>query len=454
MALQKIIRNALLIVVFFKTSLSASPFSGFNDSLLLQIIYKGINYLSINQIKSQNGTDAYIGEWPTFIYNTHNIPFLGKKGKSAYDSNVFNTLFIHNTLCELYFDLDKDQKIIPILSLAQKNFSYFKNESSFNFWPKLPRPTHLKCSHSNCLQRRANHFDYHYGFINNYANIFDDADDSSAGYLAYFYNNKIKENSNSEELIYYPREPFYEKLIQYRDTGNRKTNWYNRKTGFKSRTGAYLTWFGPDRKHSNFFTWFFPSHKNQNILYGRNEIDCVVNANILRTLFITGDTNIAGIQEAKTFLKNVLCKKACFTCGVYYPTEFSFHYALAKAIAGGVSGFNEYKEDLFKEIAVKMNKQGYWNSQIQGNDLQSTLYAINALMLLSPNKKTLSTIEEAFSYILQQMVNEKDIAHWNGGVFFSGGSAIRYEHVWVSDDYTTCLAIEAIANYLKIKKLA
>ena len=451
MAWQKITLRFFLLGLLLKTSCFASSKSEFNDSLLLQIVYKGINYLSINQIKSQNGTDAYIGEWPTFIYNTHSIPFLGKKGKSAYDSNVFNTLFIHNTLSELYFTLGRRPEIIPIISLAQKNFVYFKNESSFNFWPELPRPEHLKCRH-NCKQRRANHFDYHYGFINNYANIFDDADDTSAGYLAYFYNNKIKDSSNTAALNYYSKEPYFKKLEQYRDTGDRKTNWYNKRIGFKSRTGAYLTWFGPDKKHANFFSWFFPSHKNQNILYGRNEIDCVVNANVLRTLYITGDTNAAGIKEAKTFLRNVIGKDVCFTCGVYYPTEFSFHYALAKAIASGVTGLEDQKIILIKQILSQRNKSGFWNSQMGRNDVQATLYAINALMFLSSNKTILPEVEEAITYVVSNMIDEKELVYWNGGVFFSGGSAIRYEHVWVSDAYTTCLAIEAISTYLKIKK--
>ena len=454
MDLQKTTLKLLLFAALFSKPCLAFHQTEKSDSILLSIVTKGINYLSLNQIKERIGTSNYIGEWPTFIYNTHTIPFLGKKGKSAYDSNVFNTLFVHNALAELYFSSGKNPQIIPILSLAQKNFIPYKNETSFNFWPKLPRPEHLKCKHENCYQRRANNFDYHYGIINNYANIFDDADDTSTGFLAYYYSNMVKDSSGSLELNYYEKEPYYKNLIQYRDTGSRKTNWYNKRTGFKYRTGAYLTWFGPDRKPSHFFTWFFPNHKSQNILYGRNEIDCVVNANVLRTLYITGDTAIAGVKESKEFLRNVIKKKVCFTCGVYYPTEFSFHYALAKAMSSGVTGFKDLKEDVIKEILEKKDQSGIWTSLIGGNDLQTTLYAINALMKLSDDKKIIQEIEPAMDFILMSMINENEVVHWKGGVFFSGGTAIRYEHVWVSDAYTTCLALEAITNYLKLKKQA
>jgi hypothetical protein len=450
---QKIIRRLLLVAIF--CFLARNKAWSYNrDSLLLSYIHKGLNFLSVNQIKTQNGTDSYIGEWPSFIHNTKSIPFLGKKGKSAYDSNLFNTLFIHNALAELFFSLEENKSIVPMLSLAQKSFSYYRNEGSFNFWPELPRPDHLKCKHVNCTQRRANHFDYHYEFINNYANIYDDADDTAAGDLAYYFGAKVKEQIPEAELEQYRPYVLHHKFVQFRDTGRRKANWYNKRLGFNKRTGAYLTWFGHDRKPSHFFTWFFPYHLKQNILYGRNEIDCVVNANILRDLYITGDTCIAGVLEAKEFLKSVIRKKVCFTCGVYYPTEYSFHYAIAKAIASGVSGFEKEKKELVQQIIGQRNVDGYWTSDMEGNDVQATLYAVNALMYLMPDVHTVALVNKAINYLLSQLINENEMAYWHGGVFFSGGSAIRYEHVWVSDAYTTCLGLEAIANYLKIRKAA
>lgn len=447
---QRITRNLIFIIIINSPIYHYSK-SEFNDSILVDIINKSVNYLYASQIKENVITTTIVGEWPTFIYNTANIPFLGRRGKSAYDSNVFNTLFIHNALAELYLKFKKYPQIINIISLAQKSFIYYKTESSFNFWPERTKQNNLKCKHEFCKQRGPVNFIYHYKFISNYTNIYNDADDTAAGYLAYFLSNQIKDSCKTNELEYFKNESFQNNFILYRDTGNRKTNWYNRKNGFNYRTGAYLTWFGPDRKPSNFFTWFFPYHFKQNILYGRNEIDCVVNANILRTLYIIGDTTIAGIQESKKFLREVISKNKCQSCGVYYPTEFSFHYAMAKAISSGVTGFNDLKEDLINQIIDKKNENGYWNSDIEANNIQSTLYALNTILLLNPNKKTINEVEKSIRYIVDNMINEQTQIHWKGGVFFSGGSAIRYEHVWISDAYTTCLAIEALSNYLKIK---
>jgi hypothetical protein len=455
--MKKVLLKTILNVVavlFFVLPTGSKASSGPADSLLMSVFKKGINYLAYSQIKTLHSDNSYIGEWPTFIYNTEFIPFLGKKGKSAYDSNVFNTLFIHNMLAEFYLTFRKDTQVISVLKLAQKNIEVYRNETSFNFWPLLDRPQELKCRHPGCRQRRALNFDYHYGFINNYANIFDDADDTAAGLLAYFYSEKLKTLTGDSAFTLYNTSAFLNNFKTYRDTGRRKSNWYNKRIGFNYRTGAYLTWFGPDRKHSNFFSWFFPSHKNQNILYGRNEVDCVVNANILRTLYLTGDTLVDGISESKTFLKEVINKKVCFTCGVYYPTEFTFHYAIARAISSGVGGFEDQKQILINTILSKRNKSGYWESQIGGNDVQASLYALNALMLLSEGNALKYDLEPTIDYLLENMVTEGDMVHWNAGVFFSGGSAIRYIHVWKSEAYTTALALEAIANYYNLKKQA
>lgn len=452
MDLLKIIRRHIVYSLLFLFAGSNNSLHGHSDSVYFSLINKTIQYLSLNQIKKQNGTECFIGEWPTFIQNLATIPYLGKKGKSAYDSNIFNTFYIHNGLAEYYLNHNADPRIISILSKAQTNFDLFKKDSTFNFWPELPRPDHVKCSHFNCTQRRANNFYYHYKFINEYANIYNDADDTSAGYMAYYYSNQVKKRSQTDSLPNYPMISFGNFFSKYRDTGERKANWYNKRIGFKKRTGAFLTWFGPDRKPSNFFNWFKPYHDKQNILYGTNEVDCIVNANILRSLYLTGDTLIAGIKESKQFIKDVVAKRKCLTCGVYYPSEFSFHYAVAKAISDGVTGLNDIKDILVQDILNQRNKLGYWSSQMYDNDVQSTLYAINALILLSDKPTILKEIEPALNFILKTKIEEGDIVYWRGGIFFSGGSAVRYEHVWRSESYVSILALEAFSNYLKLKK--
>ncbi len=451
MALLKIILDRSWLVIAWMLSYHAYASGNFNDSLYRRLISKTINYIELNQVKVQNGNECFVGEWPTFIQNLEKIPYLGYKGKSAYDSNIFNTLYVHNGLADYYLNFEQDERIISILKKAQSGFHRYIKDSTFNFWPELPRASHVKCPDHECTQRRANNFYYHYKFINDYANIYNDADDTSAGLLAYYFSNKVKDRTGTDSLAYYSiykLSPFVER---YRDTGERKTNWYNKKIGLKNRTGAYLTWFGPDRPKSTVFKWFKPLHPQQNILYGTNEVDCIVNANILRTMYTIGDTIAPGIADAKQMIKDVVKKKICNTCGVYYPTEYSFHYAVGKAIASGVTGLNELREPLLKDILSHMNVNGYWPSFTSTNHVQSTLFAINALFLLQQNNQYMPEIERGLNYIIRSKIEEGNIVYWQAGIFFSGGSAVRYEHVWRSESYTSMLALEAFTHYLRTK---
>ena len=419
----------------------------FSRDSLLATFDEGIRYLHNTQLRNNEVSGPYTGEWPSYIENTAFIPFLGKQGKTAYDSNCFITLFIHNSLAEFYLRFRPSETILNLLSLARLNAALYRNEAAFNFWPLLPRPSHLRrCRHNDCSQRRPVNFKYHYGFVNNYANVFDDADDSAAGLLAGHYMGLTGDTSNSASVA--NGSLIASQIEKYRDTGQRKSNWYNKQLGFGKRTGAYLTWFGPDRKHSNFFSWFFTSHTKQQILYGRNEVDCVVNANVIRSLHVAGYTPSA-LHECREFIRQVINSDLCFTCGVYYPTEFVFHYSVARCISDGVPGFDEFREPILKQVLGNINKDGYWSSELPGNDLQATLYALNTLLLLDKEKKHHTVARTAMRYVMGQGARDGNGIHWPAGVFFSGGSAIRYAHVWRSEAYSTCLALEVLHNYIE-----
>ena len=92
----KIIHSILFVLILLSPEHSFGNKETNVDSVYKIIIHKTLKYLELNQIKSTNGTEYFYGEWPTYIENLKKIPFLGNKGKSAYDSNIFNTLFIHN----------------------------------------------------------------------------------------------------------------------------------------------------------------------------------------------------------------------------------------------------------------------------------------------------------------------------------------------------------------------
>ena len=83
------------------------------------------------------------------------------------------------------------------------------------------------------------HFPHHYKMIREYANVYDDADDTSAGVLAYYYAQKYKlKFTNPTD------ENYYVNFVKYRDIGKRKANWYNKRLGHNiqdSSAGSSLT---------------------------------------------------------------------------------------------------------------------------------------------------------------------------------------------------------------------
>lgn len=456
-------RILLIAICYFSGNvLTALASSSPSDSLVNKMedeIKKALHYIELSQIKQTLGDNAYEGEWPSYTSNRVTIPFIGKRGMSAYDSNCFNTAFIHNTLAIIYFSNPQyAEEIIPALERAQKNILLFKTNETFNFWHLLDYPGNLqkkkqRKNPEKFRQRRANHFIYKTRLAYCYANMFDDADDTSVGYLALYFSDSIRK-AGKEQLSLTDYSVVGQLFSKYRDIGKRKTNWYNKRNGYNYRTGAFLTAFGPDRRHSNFITWFFPYKDKQNIFYGVNEVDCVVNANVLRALAILQETNTEGFSESCTLVNDAFKNNLQYRCGVYYPTEFTLHYAASKALHDGVSCLEPSRDTIIHQILSTQNKDGSWASCIEDNDIQSTLYALNSLLYLGEYEKykTLPAIEKAIKYIRVSAIHEGEVTYWPGGVFFSGGTIIRYVHIWRSDAFTTALAAEALTQYVKILK--
>jgi len=452
----------ILFFPFAGKSFSAEKLERKTDSLisvLEETSKKALAYLQLSQIKQTDSTNAYEGEWPSYISNRTKIPFIGKKGVSAYDSNCFTTAFVHNTLAAIYLSNPRRyEEIAPMLVRAQKNILLFKTNETFNFWHMLNYPEHLqkkkqRINPEKYRQRRANHFPYKSRLAYCYANMYDDADDTSVGYLALYFSDSIQKINGNQLLQtnYTGIGPLFSK---FRDVGNRKTNWYNKRNGYNYRTGAYLTAFGPDRKHSSFFTWFSPYKDKQNIFYGVNEVDCVVNANVLRALLLVKETKTEGFSESCALINDAFKNNLQELCGVYYPTEFTLHYVASKALHDGASCLEPSRDTIIRQIISSQNKDGSWTSDIEYNDIQATLYALNALLYLGENEKykTMPVIENAIRYVLASAIREGEVTYWNGGVFFSGGTIMRYVHIWRSDAFTTALAVEAFTQYLDILK--
>lgn len=426
----------------------------YKDSLNTEI--SGLlNYLTTSQIKKSDGNNYYKGEWPSYTENKTNIILLGAKGKSAYDSNCFTTASIHNILAELVLKkYIKYDSLKFTLDLALKNiYTYKTSDSSYNFWHKIPYPEKFSTGlfskkYKDYQQFRPNRTDYKYRFIYKYANVFDDADDTVISYWAQALNDSV----NNKKVNYSKLSEAYNILNKYTDSENRPNiSKYNKHRGFNYHTNAYLTWLGQERR-ANYFKWFFPYTKIQNIVFCANEVDCVVNANILFYLTKLQNADTSRINTTVSFVKKNLNKSYCQQCGIYYPTEFTLHYAVSKTISSNNNYFKSDIDFIRESIISNQNPDGSFSSLISYNYIQATLYAVNTLLNVSDasDLRSRDAITKGINFIRKYFYKEGNLIYLRGGVFFSGGTIVRYNYVWYSDAYTTALALEALTKYQKI----
>lgn len=442
------IRLGLLTVVLSIRFICASSLIANEPDRLHDLINKAIVYLDRVQVKNDSIPYKYKGEWSSEIVNFKDLPLLGNKGYSCYDSNCFVTSSIHNILGEIYLNDTSFRKIPSMLELSVENILTFKSDNSFNFWHELTVPENIRNRYTEKNQitrRRSNHFNYTSGYASCLFNIFNDADDSAEAFRSVsLYSKVCTLNGLSDKLVWKPDSIgwiFY----SYRDIDRSHINYYNFYKAHGMNTGAFLTWFGYER----YATSLFPDRKGHNLPLGINDIDCVVNANILTALAEYGEANSKEAVQSLNWIIKMIDKKKCNSCGYYYPSCFSLFYALSKAVSKGVEVSKETIQKITDQLITSQRNDGSWEDEMKGNELHCSLYALNALIDLcniSDNRLRM-IIEKGLNFIERNAIVDTDSCFWEGGVFFSVGGIARKSHVWRSRAYTTALAAEALSSY-------
>jgi hypothetical protein len=151
------------------------------------------------------------------------------------------------------------------------------------------------------------------------------------------------------------------------------------------------------------------------------------------------------------------CINFCFrknkfkTAGNYYPTRYTLHYATSKAFYKGCKTLLESGKIIYAHLLDQQLEDGSYPSDIKTNELQATIYALNAMIYLklSGFEGLDESIIKAFNYLMDKRIRDKNLSWWPEGVCGSGGSFVRKSHVWKSAPYTTALVLEAISNYFQ-----
>jgi hypothetical protein len=429
----------------------------------------GLEYMEKTQRKEAIPGHSYRGEWQTFISLRMSFVYLGSK-KEVDDSNCFSVASIHNSLAGIYLIFPEYEAIPDMLDLSFEKIMTYRNGDKYNFWNLLPPNIKLKRDDiigEQPLVRRPTNYRLTTKYINKAAHVVEDADDTGLAYTAIALRKKYKKEF--KDSLYLSSKSIAPIFEQYRDINRNNRHWYNYLNGNDHETGAYLTWLAKEYQfkrwnilkvlghNATFFLPFsecYPHAYVPYIPYGSNDLDGVVNANVLTTLSHYDELNADGVNSAISFIEKKSKRKKYDRVGIYYPNRYHFPYAVSKAYANGVEKLELSTDYLLSYLIDTQNEDGSWSARriVNKKDkLQSTAYALNALINIGDfeENKTIEPIENAIKYISNHSIKDEDGIHWEGGVFFSGGTVVRNILWWKSDAYTTAIILGAFANYRK-----
>jgi hypothetical protein len=241
-------------------------------------------------------------------------------------------------------------------------------------------------------------------------------------------------------------------------------------------SGAYLTW----QKNEN--TPTFESPEMGVIPYGINDVDCVVNANAIFALTLTGQTQIEGYQEAVDLVSHAIETQSWEACGTYYPQRQMFPYTVTRAWRDtGLSDdrLNQAMGKLLTDLLADQAQLATDNPDLEGAfpggvdnsfDLSTALGVVSLLNIgrdIAQKAGQLTayenSIEKGIAYLLRKaqvsrVMNPETLSewrhgvydisakHWHDGLFFSY-TFTNYPQ-WRSANYTTGIALEALSKYL------
>lgn len=196
----------------------------------------------------------------------------------------------------------------------------------------------------------------------------------------------------------------------------------------KSAEGIYLTWISREKDKSysccmmlNGLRWPVP-----------NDIDCVVNASIMRWY---------GKEEPKVcdFVnKSILTEKEDPpVCSKWYPSRLALYYTASRAYLEGIKCLGKHKDAIIKATL------SYWDGDSFGNDLHTAL-AVNTLIAYGYKG---SEVDTALDRLVER---QKADGSWQKWTYFRGndsgflGEAEEKMWAWGSKELTTAVAIEAL----------
>ncbi len=412
-----------------------------------QVVQKSLNYLAHEQYQEKDHLYS-AGEWPANM-KAYLLPAALGVGKlfstPTEEPTAFATSSILNLLSEAYLAEPNLQQIPTLLEKGISSLDLYREGDLYSYYQ------------SQNYKGVKVHAPLADGYVPNYirglTNVPLDADTTSVSYMARAYFDLIKEQKNISTFTV--PQTALDAFNTHRDL-NRTPHYYNFLDSIKN-SGAFLTWFQHDHDPKMPRGVFAKPDKGTRIPFGFNDVDCVVNANVMRLLTLTQNSSHPGYNDSCKLLNFSILKNKQSQCGIYYPNSYAVFFSTSNVYKAGAKCLEESKEAALRFIISTQNDDGSWANEpgIGRTDLvQSTALALNALMnYTEPNTPQFrSAIKAGVQFLLQARKEKKDSEiYWPGEVFFSAVAQARNTVLWRSDSYTTALVVLALTkaqNYL------
>lgn len=373
------------------------------------------------------------GEWPALVNLGGWASSLGiiKKGYFE-DRNLFTTVSIHNILAEIYMKHSRDARLLAPMQMAYQVLPEYQTRSgAYNFWPKVQGRTE----------------DLHLPFYQLTNNTFAgtlavpaDADDTALAQLAHHYQYQLCLINGGGCMV--PEQNVERYYTPYTDRG-RFPAMSNISRG-EIGTGAYMTWLFDESWFPNWFLALSPQSMGPRVVLDKNDVDCVVNANVVRTLTAYNRTNAFGYADACKLLRNNARDRDYNECGHYYPDTYWFHYSVARAYEDGATCLQEPTSYAIQHLLKKQRADGSWHNDAFNNDeILATAFALGALVKAGDrnNAVHVQALRKGLNYLMKRKETVYGQTYWAGGVFFSAGLPVRHHIQWYSHSFTTAVVM-------------
>ena len=439
-----------LILLFVTITGFAKNRASLDEVPLDTIVEKSLHFVEASQ-KKQNEEFYFKGEWPVEM-RSYFLPALLGVGKffakPTDEPTAFATSSISNLLASIYFENSKYNQIKNMISVGLESVDQnYKSGDVYSYYPEMDyKGTIVRGPRAGAA--------YVPKFIQGLTNVPADADTTSVTYTAKYFNSLINNNLAAPFIV--PANAL-NTFSTFRDE-NRTSHYYNWLDGIR-KSGAFMTWFIDEKSTAMPRGVFAKPDKGARIPFIFNDVDCVVNANVLRMLTLTKNQNQTGYKESCDVLNFSIEKNLESQCGIYYPNSMAVFFTISNAYKAGASCLEKSKPKALQKIQEAQDySEGSWSNTPgigRTDKVQSTALAMIALMNYSEkeNLRYNYSIKLGIKYLLAQAkIKSESEIYWDGEVFFSAVAQARNTVLWRSDSYTTALVGLALAqsqNYLQ-----